>query len=107
MPVPNAPRHALAGLICLVLAMVVQGVAWADDTPVGSTQFGSTIFLDATHLEQSKNGKPGPLNEDGADLKRLCFSADHRFSDIWSAHLVTDINWTRNQSPTDLWVKHA
>ncbi|MEO7072567.1 MAG: hypothetical protein ABI300_06205, partial [Rhodanobacter sp.] len=32
---------------------------------------------------------------------------DHRFSPEWSAHATTDINWLRDASPTDLWLKRA
>lgn len=103
----RAPRLRLAGLGALVLTAAMLAPARAAELPIGATRYGSTIFVDATHLDQTKRGKPGPLGKDGADLKRLYFSVDHRFSDVWSAHLVTDINWTRNQSPTDLWVKHA
>jgi hypothetical protein len=104
---PAALRHTVAGLAILVLASAVSVPVQAAELPVGGTSFGSTIFIDATHLDQTKRGKPVPLNRDGVDLKRFYLSVDHRFSDVWSAHLLTDINWTRNQSPTDLWFKHA
>lgn len=107
MSAPRAPRRAVAGLAALVFAAAGSPVAGAGELPAGDTDVGGTLFIDATHLDQTRNGKPVPLNRDGADLKRFYLSLDHRFGDVWSAHVVTDINWTRNQSPTDLWLKHA
>lgn len=103
----TSPRHAMAGLAGLVLALVACAPAHAADTPIGATTVGGKIFLDATHLNQYKNGERTALDANGLDLKRFYVDIDHRFSRVWSAHLTTDINWTRNQSPTDLWAKHA
>ncbi|MGS1012959.1 porin [Rhodanobacter sp. UC4448_H15] len=100
-------RRHLAGWCALALATGAAAPATAADTPVGATTFNGKIFLDATHLNQYKNGKRTKLSPNGADLRRFYIDIDHRFSTIWSAHLTTDINWTRNQSPTDLWVKQA
>lgn len=94
-------------IIACVIASVLFTNAQADTLAVGDTTFGSTVFADATHLDQRVNGKPGKLGRNSVDLRRLYLSLDHRFSDVWSVHLVTDINWTRNQSPTDLWVRNA
>jgi hypothetical protein len=97
----------VARLAGIVLALAACGSAHATDTAVGDTTMGGKIFVDATRLDQHKNGRRTALNRDGVDLKRFYIDIDHRFSRTWSAHLTTDINWTRNQSPTDLWVKHA
>lgn len=102
-----SPRHVVAGLAGFVLALAACPSARAADTPVGTTTVGGKLFLDATHLNQYRNGRRTALDRNGLDLKRFYVDIDHRFSPRWSAHLTTDINWTRNRSPTDLWVKHA
>lgn len=105
----NAPRgpSAALGLLGLLLATACTTAALAQDTPIGGTTFGGKFFLNVSHLNQYRNGKRTDVSRDGADLTRFYVDIDHRFSPIWSAHLTTDINWLRDESPTDLWVKHA
>lgn len=107
MQASPSPGHTVAGLAGLVLAVAAAAPARAADTAVGDTTLGGKIFIDATHLDQHRNGRRTGLDRNGVDLKRLYIDIDHRFSPVWSAHVTTDINWTRNQSPTDLWFKHA
>lgn len=89
-----------------VLALVMAGVAWADE-PVGETSVGTKLFLDVSHLDHDLPGAGADASGSSADLKRFFIDVDHRFSKVWSAHLTTDINWLRDQDPTDLWVRHA
>ena len=100
-------RRAAAGTGSVFLALAAAAGAHAADTPVGATTVGGKLFLDVSHLNQYRNGQRTATSRDGADLKRFYIDVDHRFSQVWSAHLTTDINWMRNNSPTDLWVKHA
>lgn len=100
-------RHALAGLATLAAVAGICAPAQASDAEIGETTFGGKVFLDTTHLDQSKSGKRTDASGNGADLTRLYLDLDHRFSQVWSTHLTTDINWLRNASPTDLWVKRA
>lgn len=101
----RAAPVALALLATLGLAGTAHA---ADELPVGGTHVGTTLFLDFTHIDQSVKGRHDARGSgNGADLKRLYFILDHRFSDVWSAHLLTDINWLRHEDPTDLWVKYA
>ena len=99
-------KHAL--LLFALLAAIAGGANAADDLPVGGTHVGTTLFLDATHIDQSTHDRhDSAASGNGVDLKRLYVILDHRFSEVWSAHLLTDINWQRHQDPTDLWVKYA
>ena len=90
----------MAELGAPVFALTACTPAHADDTPIGATTVGGKIFLDATYPNQYKNGKRTALSRNGQDLKRFYIKVDHRFSGVWSAHLTTDMNWTRNESPT-------
>jgi hypothetical protein len=109
----SVPDRATAGRLAWAAFAVVAwfighgAVAHAADTPIGGTTIGGKLFLDTTHLNQYKNGKRTDVSRDGADLTRFYIDIDHRFSEVWSAHLTTDINWLRDDSPTDLWVKRA
>ncbi len=98
--------HALTGFATLALATVV-APARAADTAIGETRFGGKVFFDITRLDQDRNGQRTGASGNGADLKRLYLDVDHRFSQVWSTHLTTDINWLRHESPTDLWAKRV
>lgn len=102
------PGIRLPAVLLAILACAA-GIARADDAlPVGGTHVGSTLFLDASHIDESVGGvHDAARSGDGVDLKRLYLMFDHRFSSVWSVHLLTDINWQRHQDPTDLWLKHA
>ncbi|WP_431634982.1 porin [Dyella sp. KULCS107] len=108
MTVSSLLRRAAAGTgAAFFLALGLAGGARAADTPVGATTLGGKLFLDVSHLNAYRNGQRTATSRDGADLKRFYLDLDHRFTDVWSAHLTTDINWARDSSPTDLWLKHA
>lgn len=83
------------------------GVAQAADLPVGATQVGGKVFVDATHIDRTTAAGRSDGSGYGVDLTRFYLNVDHRFSDVWSAHLLTDLQWPRHDDPTDLWVKHA
>lgn len=79
--------------------------AYAGDVPVGGTDVSGTVFVDVSHIDQ--HGAGAGRNDTEADLKRFYINIGHRFSDAWSAHLTTDIQWKRHDDPTDLRVKKA
>lgn len=41
------------------------------------------------------------------DLKRFYLDLDHRFNADWTLKITSDIQWHRQQDPTDLWFRHA
>jgi hypothetical protein len=91
----------------LIAGILAAAVARANDLPVGATDVGTKIFLDATHRDQDVNGQRTADSGTGVDLKRFFVNVDHRFSDIWSAHVTADIHWERHRDPTDLWFRYA
>lgn len=76
--------------------------AWANDTKVRGT-----MFVDMTHLDQTRNGRKTDASGTGLDVKRFYLSIDHKFDDIWSANLTTDFNYVSNDGETNLFVKKA
>jgi hypothetical protein len=104
---PSLLRRVATGTGAGFLALGLAHGARATDTPPGVTTVEGTVFLDASHLNQYRDGKRTAASRNGADLTRFYLDVDHRLSRTWSAHLTTDINWTRDASPTHLWVKHA
>lgn len=41
------------------------------------------------------------------DLKRFYLDLDHNFNADWKLKITSDVQWLRQQSPTDLWFRHA
>lgn len=72
-----------------------------------STKIGGTAFIDFTNIDQTKNGQKTDLSGTGLDVKRFYLSIDHKFTDIWSANLTTDFNYTSATGETQLFVKKA
>lgn len=96
-----------SGVTCAAVMLALTAVVHADEVPIGETTFNSKIFVDLTHLDQQAKGTRTDASGTDADLKRFYLDVNHRFSSVWSARVTTDINWLRNQDPTDLWFRHA
>lgn len=91
-----------AGLALCTLGLVARPAFAADnELAIGATRVNGSVFLDLSHVDANGRGSTG------ADMKRLYFNVEHRFSPRWSARVNTDINWLRNQDPTDVWFKYA
>lgn len=101
-------KYAIA-ITAGALALAVAGTASAasDDLAVGQTSVNGSVFLDASHIDESVQGASESARSDGIDLKRFYFNVEHRFSEVWSVRVNTDIHWQRHQDPTDLWFKYA
>jgi len=65
----------------------VGALAWAGDTKVGGT-----VFFNYSNINQQSNGVKQATNGTGINLKRLYITIDHKFSDIWSANITTDVS---------------
>lgn len=69
------------------------------------TQFSSQVFTNFSTLQidDSRSDREGWQ----FDLKRFYLNADHRFNEQWSLRVTTDVQWQRQQDPTDVWFRHA
>lgn len=65
----------------------VKAVAWAADTTVGGT-----IFFDATTINQQANGVKTNNTGTGVNIKRAYITLNHKFNDVFSANITTDIS---------------
>ena len=74
-------------------------------TGVAETIFSSQIFANFSNIQvdQSRTDTEGWQ----PDLKRFYLDAEHKFSDRWKLKVTTDVQWQRQQDPTDLWFRHA
>jgi hypothetical protein len=62
-------------------------MAWAGDTKVSAL-----AYFNASNINQQNDGVKQPSNGTGFNVKRIYISVDHKFSDVWSADVTTDIS---------------
>lgn len=77
---------------------------WITDTKVGGK-----AFIDFSSIHQKNDGVDTSQNGQQADVKRFYLTVDHRFSDIFSANLTTDMRYGSNGLTNDdvIYVKKA
>lgn len=71
----------------------------------GQTRVSTILFVNTSDLQRTgarTNGEGW-----GADLQRFYIDVEHSFNSRWSAKITTDVNWLRQQNPTDLWFKQV
>lgn len=94
-----------------LLAGTLVGTSALAATPE-STTVGATLFLDATHIDQSSTATSGVTTQNaasgnGVDVKRGYLILNHVFDDTWSANLTTDFNYSASTGQTQVFVKNA
>ncbi|HEY1607533.1 MAG TPA: hypothetical protein VGF77_18245 [Allosphingosinicella sp.] len=65
---------------------------WFDNTSISGQ-----MFFNVSHIDQHSDGQLVGRST-GIDVKRLYVGIDHKFSDIWSANITTDISLIANTS---------
>jgi hypothetical protein len=74
----------------------------------GNTQVGGVVFANLSTVTQKTNGATvGPNTGTGFDIKRAYVSVDHKFNDVWSANITTDMQYSSALSATEFYVKKA
>lgn len=58
----------------------------------GDTRIGGTVFFNYSNINQQSNGVKQNANGTGFNVKRVYISIDHKFSDVWSANITTDVS---------------
>ena len=76
---------------------------------LNGTSISGKAYLNFSSIHQISDGKTGSAGGAQADLKRFYLSVDHKFSDIFSADLTTDVRYGSNGLTNDdvLYVKKA
>jgi len=65
----------------------VGALAWAGDTKIGGA-----MFVNYSTINQQANGVKQSVNGTGLNIKRVYITVDHKFNDVWSANITTDIS---------------
>mgnify|MGYP004709676411 FL=1 len=74
---------------------------------VNDNKIGGRMFFDLTNIDKTSNGKDTAASGNGFDVKRFYLTVDHKFTDIWSANLTTDFQYSSAIGNTQLFVKKA
>lgn len=69
------------------------------------TKFSSQVFANFSNLQidDRKTDAEGWQ----PDLKRFYLNFDHSWNENWKLKVTTDVQWHRQQDPTDVWFRHA
>ena len=86
----------------LIAAAGLAGSAHAQDTVVSGR-----AYYDATNVDLTSNGVKQANSGTAFDLKRLYIGIDHKFNNIYSANITTDVQYSSTVGATELYVKKA
>jgi hypothetical protein len=91
--VPAAQFEALQNQVYeQAAAAKTSGTGWWDNTKVGGL-----VFFDLTDIDNKNGTTANSQNGTHFDIKRFYLTIDHKFSDVWSAHLTTDATYDTSQ----------
>jgi hypothetical protein len=71
------------------------------------TQISGRMYYDLTNIEQKSNGKKVAPSGTSFDIKRFYLGVDHKFNDIFSANLTTDVAYLSADGLTQIYIKKA
>jgi hypothetical protein len=76
-----------------------------------NTKIGGRIFWDITNIDAKATvaGVKTKSNQDGLnyDIKRAYLIIDHKFNDVWSANITTDVTYDGTTKASQLFLKKA
>jgi len=75
---------------------------WAADTTVGVT-----IFADASNISNKNDGVKNAQSGTNYDIKRAYLSVDHKFNNVFSADLTSDVTYDSATKASQLFIKKA
>ncbi|HEY1837191.1 MAG TPA: hypothetical protein VGG36_06015, partial [Rhizomicrobium sp.] len=91
--VPAAQFEALQNQVYeQAAAAKTSGTGWWDNTKVGGL-----VFFDLTDIDNKNGTTANSQNGTHFDIKRFYLTIDHKFNDVWSAHLTTDATYDTSQ----------
>jgi hypothetical protein len=72
-----------------------------------NTTIGGTAFIDVSNIEHKVSGKKQGDEGTNFDLKRFYVSIDHKFDDVWSANITTDVTYDGTTKASQIFIKKA
>jgi hypothetical protein len=91
-----------------VIAAAVGLAAVVPAASAGETDFSGRLYFNLTHIDQtdSEAGETGKSGF-GLDVKRIYLGVEHAFDETWSANLILDSQYQRDDDLDALFVKKA
>src|SRR5665213_2698237 len=77
-------------------------VGWWNNTTIGGT-----AFIDFSNIEHKVSGTKQADDGTNFDLKRFYIAIDHKFDDVWSANLTTDVTYDATTKASQIFIKKA
>lgn len=93
----------------LVAAAVLAALAGTSHrATAGETRFSGRMYFDFTHIDQT-DSETGETDKSGfgLDVKRIYLGVEHAFDETWSANLIFDSQYQRDDDLDALFVKKA
>lgn len=75
---------------------------WWDNTSIGGT-----AYLDFSNIAHSSNGVRQSDTGTNFDLKRFYVAIDHKFDNVWSANITTDVTYDSTTKASQVYIKKA
>lgn len=88
-------------IACAAALLVGQGVAHAH------TEFSGRMYADLTRLAHSDDATDDKKSSTGLDVKRFYLGISHDLDNVWSAHLITDFQYLKDDGISNVFVKKA
>ncbi|HVU21198.1 MAG TPA: hypothetical protein VHE09_10735 [Rhizomicrobium sp.] len=82
---------------------------WADKMMGwwNNTSIGGTAFIDFSNIEHKVSGTKQADQGTNFDLKRFYVAIDHKFDDVWSANITTDVTYDSTTKASQIFIKKA
>ncbi len=77
-------------------------VGWWNNTTIGGT-----AFIDFSNIEHKVSGVKQTDDGTNFDVKRFYIAVDHKFDDVWSANITTDVTYDSTTKASQLFLKKA
>ncbi len=72
-----------------------------------TTRISGKAYIDFSNIEHKSNGVKQADSGTNLDLKRFYVSVDHKFDDIWSADITTDVTYDGATKASQIYIKKA
>jgi hypothetical protein len=99
-------RKNVLAVAILASCATVASTAMAADLGE-NTKLGGKAYIDLTNIDYTSDGTKSAPSGTGADLKRFYVSIDHKFDDMWSANVTTDVTYDSAVKATQVYIKKA
>lgn len=72
-----------------------------------NTQISGRMYYNISHIDAKRDGDKVAPSGTGFDIKRFYLGVDHKFNDMFSANLTTDVQYNSAESLTQVYIKKA